>query len=356
LSDEKLFYLIKEAIKIYIFWKKFLKNENVVGIYINQRTYIENNILNRLAMRNKIPVYSFGVNGFMQRFTRNLMTFSHTYKNLFNSLSTIEKKMAIKLSKIQLKKRLSGHVGVDMSYSTKSAYHNKVLPYDFSSNKKKILICTHCFYDNPHPFGGSLFLDFYEWLIFLANISHITDYEWYIKPHPDYLPGTLENLSIIMKKFKNVHLLDPTMSFHQISKHIKYVTTCHGSIAHELPLLGMYVINADKKNPHQAFNFSYTVKNLKDYRNILLNLDLLKKKIFNIKEVYNFYYINYYYFNKSCLFPEITNSKYLNNPISLIKDFTKMYIKNKNFNIKTNNHISKFLQTNNFFLEKKVLD
>ena len=147
-------------------------------------------------------------------------------------------------------------------------------------------------------------------------------------------------------------MLNPNTSFHQIAKHIKYVTTCHGSIAHELPLLGMYVINADKKNPHQAFNFSYTVKSLNDYRNILLNLNLLKKKIFNIKEIYKFYYINYYYFNKNHFFSKIDNSKYIKNSSLLIKDFTKIYVKNKNFNIDINNQISEFLLKKNNFLKK----
>jgi hypothetical protein len=352
LNDKRLFDLIKEAINIFIFWKDFLKKNNVNGIYINQRTYIENNILNRLAMRNKVTVYSGGTQGFIQKYNKNLMTNSHTYKRIFDKLPNSEKKFAINFSKRQLKKRLSGEVGVNMSYSTKSAYHKKKIHFNFSTTRKKILICTHCFYDNPHPFGGSIFLDFYEWLTFLAKISHITDYDWYIKPHPDYLPGTLETLSIIAKKFKNIHLLDPNISFHQISKHIKYVTTCHGSIAHELPLLGMYVINADTKNPHQAFNFSYTVKSLNDYRNILLNLNLLKKKIFNFKEIYKFYYINYYYFNKNNFFSKIGNSKYSKNSASLMKDFTEIYIKNKDFNIDINKRILKFLHNKNNFLKK----
>jgi len=352
LDDKNLFKIIKEAIDIYIFWKDYLNKFNVTGVFINQRTYIENNILNRLAMKNKITVYSGGTLGFIQKFNKNLMTISHTYKKIFDNLPGIEKKFAINFSKLQLKKRLSGAVGVNMTYSTKSAFHKKKISFNFSSSREKILICTHCFYDNPHPFGGSIFLDFYEWLTFLAKISHITDYDWYIKPHPDYLPGTLETLSIIAKKFKNVHLLNPNTSFHQIAKHIKYVTTCHGSIAHELPLLGMYVINADKKNPHQAFNFSYTVRSLNDYRNILLNLNLLKKKIFNIKEIYKFYYINYYYFNKNNFFSKIDNSKYIKNSSLLMKDFTKIYVKNKNFNIDINNQISEFLLKKNNFLKK----
>jgi hypothetical protein len=352
LSDKRLFHLIKQAINIFIFWKDFLKNNSVAGIYINQRTYIENNILNRLAMKNKITVYSGGSFGAIQKFKKNIMTTSHTYKKLFNSLPVNERKLAMKLSRVQLKKRLSGEVGVDMSYSTKSAYHNRQIPFNFSSKKEKILICTHCFYDNPHPFGGSLFIDFYEWLVFLSKISHETDYEWYIKPHPDYLPGTLETLSIIVKKFKNGHLLDSRMSFHQISRNIKYCLTSHGSIAHELPLLGMYVINADKKNPHQSFNFSYTVKNLKDYKNILLNLNTVKKKIFNIKDIYKFYYVHYYFFNKNNFFQELAKIKNLENSKKLIKDFTEMYVKNKNFNIDINNQISKFLLKKNNILKR----
>ena len=36
----------------------------------------------------------------------------------------------------------------------------------------------------------------YEWIKFLGKISHSTDYEWYIKTHPDFLPG---NIDIIKK-------------------------------------------------------------------------------------------------------------------------------------------------------------
>lgn len=345
LNDKQLFDLAQEAINIFIFWRDFLKKKNVTGIYINQRTYIENNILNRLAMKNKITVYSGGSFGLIQKFNKNIMTNSHTYKKLFDSLAVNEKKRGIQLAKSQIKKRFSGKVGVDMAYSTKSAYHTKIIPFNFST-KKKILICTHCFYDNPHPFGGSLFIDFYEWLLFLSRISQKTDYAWYIKPHPDYLPGTIETLNKIIKKFKNAHLLDPNMSFHQISKNIKYALTCHGTIAHELPLLGMYVINADKKNPHNAFNFSYTPKNLRDYRKLLLNLDLTKEKIFNIKDIYKFYYIHYFYFNKNNFFQELANNKYLKNSKSLVKYFIQKYIKNKNFNIDINNQICNFLNVN----------
>ena len=131
-----------------------------------------------------------------------------------------EKKIGINFSKKQIKKRFSGKIGVDMNYSEKSAFtkfdkNKKILD---TNDRLKVLICTHCFYDNPHAYGGNLFTDFYEWLTFLSKISHKTNYDWYIKPHPDYLPGTIENINIISRQFKRIKLIDQSTSFHQLAK------------------------------------------------------------------------------------------------------------------------------------------
>ena len=72
----------------------------------------------------------------------------------------------------RLKRRFSGEIGVDMAYSTKSAYgvskHPRLIK---KSNKTKILIAAHCFFDSPHAYGNNLFPDFYEWLLFLGNMG-----------------------------------------------------------------------------------------------------------------------------------------------------------------------------------------
>ena len=206
-----------------------------------------------------------------------------------------------------------------MSYSEKSAFtkYDKTKRVIKQNNKIKVLICTHCFYDNPHAYGGNLFPDFYEWLKFIAKLSHKTDYDWYIKPHPDYLPGTLENIKIVNKKFKNIKLIDPSTSFHRLAKEgINFALTVYGSVAHELPLLGIDVINADKYNPHCSFNFSYTPKNKTNYKKIILNLKKFKSKIRYKDEIYKFYYIYHYFLNKDKL---IFNNK---------NKFEKLYPKN----------------------------
>ena len=46
------------------------------------------------------------------------------------------------------------------------------------------LIAAHHFSDAPNVWGEFLFVDFYEWVDFLGNLSNKLDYDWYIKLHP----------------------------------------------------------------------------------------------------------------------------------------------------------------------------
>ena len=154
-----------------------------------------------------------------------------------------------------------------MHYSTKSAFKKtKTKLNQLQKNKKiSVLICTNCFYDNPHAYHGLFFTDFYEWLKYLGKISHISNYNWYIKPHPDYLPGTMEIIKQLSKNFNNIKILNPEISFLNIKKHIDYVLTTYA--LHEF-LLGINVINADKYNPHCSFDFNLNPQNLNEYRKL----------------------------------------------------------------------------------------
>ena len=103
-------------------------------------------------------------------------------------------------------------------------------------------------------------------------MSHKTDYNWFIKPHKDYLPGTIEIISNLMKKFSNIKLVSPDSSFHQLKLNLDHVLTVYGSVAHELPLLGVNVINASKIHPHMSFKFSKTPADLQDYKLSLIHI------------------------------------------------------------------------------------
>ena len=61
-------------------------------------------------------------------------------------------------------------IGRKLRKRRQSRKKKKSFSHKFSKYKLNILICTHDFYDNPHGYGKNLFLDSYEWLIFLSQI------------------------------------------------------------------------------------------------------------------------------------------------------------------------------------------
>jgi capsule polysaccharide export protein KpsC/LpsZ len=215
---------------------------------------------------------------------------------MFYKLSLQEKKKGIIWAKKQLNRRLSGEIGVDMPYATKSAFKlPKKEKHALKKSKNiKVLICSHCFFDNPHGFGGMLFVDFYEWLRFLGKISQKTNYDWYLKVHPDPLPGTLETIKTILSDFPKITLIPHETSHRQLAKEgINFVLTAYGSVGHEYPALGVQVINA-AYNPRVAYDFNWHPKSLKEYEHLLLNLNKLHKKI-DLNELYEFYFMYHNY-------------------------------------------------------------
>jgi hypothetical protein len=159
-----------------------------------------------------------------------------------------------------------------------------------------------------------LFVDFYEWLSFLGEISNKTDYDWYIKPHPDFLPGTIETLDEICKKFPKISLIDPITSWHQLKDEgVEIALTCYGSIGHELPLLGLKVINA-AYNPHIAYEFNWHPKTKDELESLIINLEGLGS-IRDVERVYEFFYVHKFMVQKDDLiFPSYEDSlKNINN-------------------------------------------
>jgi hypothetical protein len=150
----------------------------------------------RIAIKNKIDTFQVTAHSIYRLSKSDLFAYKdfNRYKTIFKQFKNFKKKQFIEKAKKRLNLRFHGHVGVDMPYSTKSAFEKK---YPFSvikkSNRIKILVASHCFFDSPHSYGNNLFPDFYEWLNFLGKFSSRTDYDWYLKSHPDFLPGNEMN-------------------------------------------------------------------------------------------------------------------------------------------------------------------
>lgn len=297
LDDPRLFELINEGIGLVIFWQDFVAKNKVAAVVASHDCYLQFNALCKVAYQAKVPVYLPNIRG-ITLVKESFSNYAHfpNYRKMFDNLTPEEKKRGIELAKRQLERRFNGEIGVDMPHATRSAFsytgsEKHVLR---ESKNIKVLICSHCFYDNPYALGPMLFIDFYEWLRYLGKISEKTNYDWYLKVHPDPLPGTLQTINEILRDFPRVTVIPYETSHHQLVKEgIKFVLTVYGSVGHECPALGAQVINAGY-NPHVAYNFSWYPKTLEEYEYYLLNLDKLHKNI-ELEEVYEFYYMHHYY-------------------------------------------------------------
>jgi hypothetical protein len=279
------------GLEYYVYFDSLFSEDKIQAMMLSHDNYIYMGIPSKLGFKFKVSSYLFNANEFLCLTRPNeLHDRFNLFPDLFNRLSENEKRAARNWSKEQLEKRLKGQVGVEMQYQQKSAFtFEKVNTQVLNNGKTNIVVATHEFYDNPHGYGGLLFLDFYEWLIFLGELSQKGKYNWYLKPHRDVAESELTQLNKICKLYPNFILLDKEYTFHQLREEgVDVALTCYGTIGHELPFLGYKVINAGN-NPHMAYGFNFHPKNVQEYRQILLGLDTLKVGM-DKNEVYEFFY------------------------------------------------------------------
>lgn len=292
----EMYLNIYKGILYFVFFENLFKKKKISALCLSDNTYINTGIPIKIAYKYSVPV--FHANPIEINRTENeyqLHSRFNRYKEYFSTFAIKKRNKFLKESKKLLMKRISGQTKIKIHYQEKSAFTKKIIKRQLNyNNKKKIIVATHCFFDNPNAYGNFLFNDFYDWLIFIGKIGEKLkkNYEIYIKPHRDYLPGTIEALNEIKKKFTNFEIIDPETSFYQLKKEGgSIVLTGYGSVGHELPLLNFKVINAGF-NPHYNYSFNLHPKNIKKYNLILSNLGKQKNKI-NRKDIYEFFYTHY---------------------------------------------------------------
>ncbi len=297
-EDDRLKNVFYDFLYTIEYWINYFNKKRVIGISLSHPNVRLLGIIGKVASKHfNIPVYSV-TNTYIKKNNKLDDHFKFINDDLirlpliFSKIKNEKKKDALDWSKRQLNKRLSGEVGVDMHYSSQSAFRSSILKRALKeTNKIKVLICTHEFHDNPHSTGGLLFPDFYEWLLFLARKSINSKYEWYIKNHPDCDRWTKSVVDNFVKKFPSITLVNEQTSFLQLKNEgLNFVFTCHGTVGHECPLLDIQVVNADLNHPHIAYDFNWSPKNINEYEKIIDDLPNLKKKI-NFNEIYEFYYV-----------------------------------------------------------------
>ena len=296
---------LKEALGYYVFWRNYLDAHTVSAVVLSHCVYYKYAILLRHAVQRDIPVYQCNATHVYHLSRARLWAYDdfYDYPEQFRRLSPKKQDKGQQMARERLQRRFSGEIGVDMHYSTKSAYvkprSNRVIK---ESPRIKILVAPHCFFDSPHPYGINLFTDFYEWLNFLGMITEKTDYDWYIKTHPDFLPGNIPIIEEFIKKYPRFNLVPPETSHLQlISEGINFGLTVIGTIGFEYAALGVPVINASLCNPHIRYGFNIHPRTIDKYEKIIMNLHTQKFEI-NNDEVYEYYYMAFINHTNNWLF------------------------------------------------------
>jgi hypothetical protein len=298
---------LKKAIGSYVFWRDYLESHRVRSVIVTHTVYVASGVVTRLAIQRGIPVYQINASHLYHMTEKHLWAYNDffSYPEKFAELPEEERHRGLLAAQERVQRRLSGEVGVDMHYSTKSAYgrigKGRVLK---DSPRIKILVATHCFFDSPHPFGVNLFPDFYEWLYFLGEISEKTDYDWYIKTHPDFLPGNIPIIEEFIRKYPKFNLIPSETSHLQLKEEgINFGLTVYGTIGFEYAALGIPVVNASQCNPHIRYHFNLHPPSIEEYRRILLTLPEQDLDI-DIEEVYEYYFMAFMHNASDWLFQD----------------------------------------------------
>ena len=343
----------------YVYFDDLFSRGEIKAVVLSHDVYINMGTISKIAQAYDVPVYYVNPREFVKSFdVHDISQKFKNYKVYFNRLNSDKQKLLIERAKKSISKRIKGNLKIDISYQEKSAFIDKKIKRQTNNNDKlKILIATHCFFDNPHAYSFMMFKDFYHWLIHLGEISKKVNYEWYIKTHRDYLPGTIEIINKIISKYPNIKLVNPETSFHQLfNEGCKIALTCYGSIGHELPLIGYTVIN-NSLNPHSSFNFNYHIYNIDEYTNTLLNLENINFPN-HIEDIYKFYAIhNYIIYSDSYLFKSFQKyTEEINYDFSSYKAY-HYFMKDPENNLKRfRNNCEKFLVSKyRYLFEEEII-
>ena len=316
IKSQKFYELLKDFVKLFLYWENYLKKNKVKAI-IGVHTPYSYGLILRIGIHKKIPVYATSTK-FLYFLNKNMSYMHGHFKDFsknFKKLNKLYKLKAIAFAKRKLQIRFKGFGGAKAHLLTSEISSFKSSKYKnlIKQNKKiKILIAPHDFFDAVHIFGKTLFPDFYLWMNHLGNLSENTDYDWYIKNRPNYpgkfkiyQPYTNQLIKELVEKFPRINILPNEYSHHQIIKEkIDFVLTCYGSVGVEYPFFRVPVINASVNNPHINYKFNIHPKTIKEYDYILKNLSKFKKNnktYFSKNKIYEYYFMRNIFIDREWL-------------------------------------------------------
>ena len=307
IKDQRLKKFIIEAFTYINNLNILFKNIKCKKLFITHSIFIRYGILcNFLSKSHKPEIYIFQPGDRRGNFLKNIdfikINLKHlvqmesywNYKSEFKKLKN--KKKLLNISKKELNQRIYGSkINKHIMIGEINPYTKKEIINFKNTKKEKVIILASNFFDSAFFYRNSLYAESYTYTKKLLNIAKNTNFEWYIKPHPD---GQPENDILIKKLQENYPFLKILpKSISNISfknNNFKSMFSFEGTAIHEFVFMNIpsYCVGDNKQS---AYKFGTPSKNYSSFKSTVLNAN--KEKKFNLKDVYEFNYM--YTFQKS---------------------------------------------------------
>ena len=296
---EKFFFLSLDYFDSVI---EIFNKYQVKAVVLTHTVYLPA-FIGRIALKNNADFYCSGITHFIKLSKKNFHIHNHkNYKKIFENITKAKKVIYLNNTKKEIRKLLNGQKNFNMGALKQSPFHKKInKDLIKKSNKIKVLVATQCLIDSPHAFGNWFFSDFVEWLEFLGKMSNKTNYDWYIKPHPNNLRRNKKYVNYFLKKYPKFNLIPLETSHYSLQNKIDFVLTNWGNIGMDLALLNIKVLNTHKNGRFSSFNFNINSSSITEYKYKILNLNKFTNFKINKQEVYASYFMHNFYYEPSWL-------------------------------------------------------
>lgn len=319
LEDEALRQVIENAFLIALACAEYFAEHLVTTLLPYDAPYIESGIVHRFAVRHGVPIYAVEYNPLtLHRMDGEMrpgdlgdhrhwplkVSNRQPSPEIFSLLRPVEQQLGLEKARRALAEKFEGRLAstFQASYNAPTAAHMNTFsatatePVFENTGRPRILVMLSDFCDAPNVLRWALFPDFYEWLDFLSAQAARTEFDWYVKPHPnvhyDRRMNEANDRTIAELKQRHPHLrfISSRTSNRQIlDEGINAMFTVYGSSAHEFAYHGVPVVNAGD-NAHSEFDFNFHPTTREEYARLIQTADRLQLAI-DRTEIEKFYYL-----------------------------------------------------------------
>ncbi len=306
-GDPKFVEVFSSMLQYVDKWIDIFQKFKIQAVIISDPCY-QRGIPARIAMQRDIEVFCLDVVIASRMNKENPNPYLNECKNFrdkFANLPVKARAQYVEIAKRRLEIRIKGAPDdLRLTRRKEIVREIKFLEEEKDDNSLKVLIALHDFNDAPHFMGKAFYPDFAVWLEEIGEMTKDRNLVCLIKPHPYALTENSIYLESLLSRFTHFQLISSESTIASIVEAgIDCCITVYGSIAHEISYLGIPVINSSSLNLHKDYRFSYTPKNVQEFREILYDLKQFNF-IPNIDDLYFYYYMRFVFNLISWCIPE----------------------------------------------------